>query len=194
MATDYGVLKDVVTVAGSLIAATYAIGLAWMRRAKWMPPNETVTGGTAKTSALLCAVIVVVLYLLRTQIGFANLAYFALGLLPGVLLGLSVSIYVNTAYSYTKRAVTPHGQNIEERVLGGFSLTEEAKKISAKKGKLAQALYENSNYQRDLVWTQGSQAALQVASTLGFIVLQVCGSLALATASMLVGISGGNPT
>jgi len=184
-------LGDVVAIAGSLMAASGAIGLAWMRRAKWMPPTETVAGGTAKVSALVCAVLVAILYVLRQQIGFTNLAYLCIGLVVGVLVALSVSIYVNTAYSFTGRS--SKNRDVETRVLGGFSLTAEAAQIAREQRLEQQALFENANYKAHLVWTKKSQAALQMTSTLGFIALQVCGSLALATASMLISLAGANP-
>ena len=161
-----------------------------MRRARWMPPTETVTGGTAKTSALVCAVTVAILYLSRTEIGFKALSILAMILLLVVLIGLAISIYVNTAYSYQRTKDTLSGK--PERFLGGFRLTPEATKIALEKGLGPQALFENCNEKANLVWTQESQAALQVVSTMGFILLQVSGSLALATASMLVSLSATN--
>ena len=191
---EYQVLGDVVAIAGSLMAASAAIGLAWMRRAKWMPPTETVAGGTAKASALICAVLVAILYLLRQQIGFANLSYLAIFLLVCMLIGLGVSIYVNTASSFVKRIAKGKGSATEEiRILGGFALTLEAASVAETKRLEQQALFENANYKADLVWTKHSQATLQVTSTMGFVVLQVCGSLALATASMLISLSASKP-
>lgn len=189
MSSKYGVLSDVVAVAGSLIAVAAAIRLAWMRRAKWMPPAETVTGATAKSSALICAVVIGVLYLFRLQIGTSRMASLALILLGCFIFSLCVSIYVNTAYSFVERKHKTKSEQLEFRVLGGFILTQEAKHISHEKKMQAQALYENSNFRRDNVWTKGSQAALQVVSTLGFLTLQVSGSLALATVSILFGLA-----
>lgn len=188
MSTNYGVLSQVVAISGSLIAASYAIRLAWMRRAKWMPPTETVADATAKTSALICAVIVALLHVFGRDFGMANLAMFAVTLLVLLLIALSVSIYVNRAFSVTKPTYQGKTKVGDVRMLGGFVLMPEAQSISKTKEMGHQELFDNANHQREKVWTASSQAALELVSTLGFIMLQVCGSLALATVALIIAI------
>src|SRR5262245_60753573 len=101
MESDYGALKETVAIAGSLIAAGSAIALPWTRRAKWMPPVETVPAATAKVSGLLCAVAIGALYLQRVRIGQDALLLIAGCLIGVTLLALVLSIYVNTAYGFT---------------------------------------------------------------------------------------------
>ena len=183
MAPDYGQLKGIVAIAGSLIAAGAAIRLAWMRRAKWMPPAETVPAGTAKVSALLCSAVVGILFLAKFQIGLRSMITISLVCLVLTLIALCVSTYTNTTYSFTRRSRSPKGVH-EARVLGGYKLTEEALEISRKKRMGHQQLFENANCNPDLVWTRESQALVQIASTMGFVLLQASGSVALASVAI----------
>jgi hypothetical protein len=179
---DYGALSGVVAVSGSLIAAASAIGLGWMRRAKWLPPEEAVPGGTAKVSALICAVVIGLLYARRTQIGFGPLCWAAGACLVVAVFALLSSVFVNTTYSFIRRQ---RGRPAS-RILGGWTLTEEATSIRKQKNLSVHQLFENANFQPDLVWTKPSQAGVLVISTFGFIALQAGGSIALASAALVV--------
>jgi hypothetical protein len=123
---DYGVLTDVVAIAGSLIAAATAIRLAWMRRARWMPPEETVDGAVAKVTGVICAVLIGLLFLLRHQISLMLMATIAIGCLVLTIVTLIMSIYVNTKYSYTRTTNDSRTTTRETRFLGGSMLTQEA--------------------------------------------------------------------
>ena len=186
MATDYGALKDVVAVSGSLVAAAGAIGVSWTRRAKWMPPEETVPHATARTSGLICAVVIGSIYLLRTRLGTERLLVVSGSALGLAVLFLIVSIYVNTAHSFKRRSA---GRAADTRVLGGFRLTGEAQRIAQERSMGSQALLDHANGDSDLVWTRPSQATAQIFSTLGFIGLQAAGSIALAAVAIAFGIS-----
>jgi hypothetical protein len=91
----YGVLSETVALSGSLIGAASAIGLAWMRRARWLPPEEAVPGATAKVAALVCAVVIGVLYVRKQEIGLGLFAWIAVGCLLITICGLISSIYFN---------------------------------------------------------------------------------------------------
>lgn len=182
---DYGVLGDVVATSGSLIAAASAIGLGWMRRTSWLPPEEAVPGGTAKVSALICAVVVGILYAGRSRLGFEPLCWIAGVCLILALMGLLSCIFVNKTYSFTRR---PRGRP-PTRILGGWTLTSEASRIREEKNFSVQQLFENANFQADLVWPKASQAGVMMTSTFGFIVLQAGGSIALAAAALVVGLT-----
>jgi hypothetical protein len=182
---DYGALGDVVAVSGSLIASASAIGLGWMRRTKWLPPEEVVPGGTAKISALICAVVIGLLYASRTQVGFASLSWIAGACLAIAVIALLASVFVNTTYSFTRR---PRGRP-PSRILGGWTLTEEASSIKKKRKLNVQQLLDNANFESDLVWSKGSQAGVLVISTFGYIALQAGGSIALAAAALVVSLA-----
>lgn len=175
---EFGDLKDIVAAAVSLTAATSAIGVAWLRRAKWMPPEETVQGGTLKVSGLIAAVAIGILYLQREKLGLDRMLLVGGVAVCVAAISLVLSIYTNTRFSFY-RPLTSKRDNVRERTLGGFELTPEAKSIGEKRKMLDQALFDNGGGDKDLVWTKNSQAIVQCASVLGFVALQASGSVAL---------------
>ena len=181
MAADYGALKEIVAISGSLIAAASAIGLAWVRRARWMPPEETVAGATAKFSALVCAVIVGALFVMKSELGLGMMVAVALFSLAFSVGSLLASIYTNTKHAVFRRD--------ETRVLGGSALTSEAERIQRERHLSPQQLFENANYKAHLVWTPESRALVQLYSTMGFIALQAFGSVALASMAIALSLS-----
>jgi hypothetical protein len=180
--TDYGLLNGIVYAAGVTIAAGTAIGLAWTRDAKWLPPQEDLPGSTRKVSALLTGVVVVLLYVFAAEIGDKAMAIIAVVCLVVGLLALLLCVYVNTTFSYFVRR--PGEQDI--RVLGGHTLTPEAVKIQREHGLSGQPLFENAHFEFDLVWTRPSRGTIKVLSTTGFILLITCGSIGLASAALLL--------
>ena len=191
MTTDYGIFKDVVAIAGSLMAAGGAIGLAWMRRTNWMPPEETVSGATVKVSALICSVVLGTLYLERDIIGLKIMHSISGLCLVLTIIALCISIYTNTKYSFVCRTyINKKSKNPREsRMLGGYKLTVEASRVALERGLSDQKLYENANYDSDLVWTRHSLAMVQVASVVGFIMFQAFGSIALASVAIAFSIN-----
>ena len=185
---DYGQLKEVVAAAVSVMAAASAIGVAWLRRSRWMPPEESVPGGTLRVAGLLSAVAIGILFIERRELGPHWLLLIAAisGFFAVVL--LSVSIYTNTRYSFVHPESNKRGAKLV-RTLGGNELTAEAKGIGIKRRMEPQALFENAGYDKALVWTQASQAIIQVTSVLGFIVLQSSGSIALSAVAISLSAS-----
>jgi hypothetical protein len=117
MNPEYGPLADIVALAGCIMAAAVAVGLAWSRGAKWQPPEEELPGATAKFAALICGVIIAILYAIgRKELGATGLARVAGWSIGLAVFALLVTTFLNTVYSY-------HGRNAS-RVLGGFQLTD----------------------------------------------------------------------
>ncbi|MQA19186.1 hypothetical protein [Rugamonas rivuli] len=186
MSADYGQLKDIVGAATSLMAAASAIGVTWLRRAKWMPPEESVPGGTLRVAGLVSAVAIGILFLERQKIGLETMLL--IGALAGLftIMSLTISIYTNTRYSFVYPESSKRGAPLK-RTLGGHKLTAEAQHISEERRMEPQALFVNAAYDKNLVWTQSSQALVQTASVLGFIALQASGSIALS--AIAIGLS-----
>ena len=183
---NYGVLTDTVAISGSLIAAASAIAFAWMDRARWLPPEESVPRATAKVSALICAVIIGILYAERMRIGLALMAWIAVVCLLVVVASLILSIYMNTKYTYFRSNTK---RSSEVRMLGGSRLTNEAEGISRTKQLVGQQLFENANFRSELVWTPQSRAYVMIIATLVYILLQAGGSIALAATALVIGLA-----
>jgi hypothetical protein len=190
--SKYGVLSDVVASAGSLMGATAAISAAWVRGAKWLPPEEAVPGATRRVSALFCALVIAVLFVIgRQQLGPTVLLAVTLFCAVGTLIALSLSVFINTKHTYVVKFVNSKGRatKMSTTILGGFELLPEAEKVSTRKSIYGQALLDNANGDPDLVWTRGSRAIVRILSTLGYIFLQALGSIGLAAAGLLLSLS-----
>jgi hypothetical protein len=157
-----------------------------MRRARWQPPEEDLPGATAKFAALVCAVAVAVLYAIgREELGLSGLAWTAGWSIGVAVLALLISIYVNTAFTFRKGRESPHAT----RILGGFRLTEEAARVREDKGLTEQRMYETGGFDPDLVWTRSSRGLVKMLSSTAYLSLQAFGSIGLASAAMLLGMS-----
>lgn len=187
--TDYGTFGTIVAIAGSLGSAFAAIKLAFMKRAKWQPPEEAVPAGTAHLAGLFGMLVIALLFVFGAKLGLLGLAIATIVLFVIALICLLASIRTNIRYSY-------HYPDKSEsnRVLGGSILTEEAKNIKKEhNGRKTQLLFEDAQGDKDLVWTRDSQAAVHIRSTLAFIFLIGCGTSSLSAAAMLVVVFTGKP-
>jgi len=74
-----------------------------------------------------------------------------------------------------------------KRILGGFSLTAEAKRVQKEHGQSEQEMLDTV-YAADKVWTRTSIALCHMVATLSFTVLIASGTIALAAAANLVAL------
>ncbi len=185
--SDYGAFASVVGIAGSLAAAAGAITLAFKKRARWQPPEETVPTAVARVSGLIAMVFIALIYVFAKAIGAFGLAVLAISCLAVTIYALIEALKTNVTYSF----YYPNDNNEANRKLGGDVLTPEAAGIMRDKGLPEQLMLEDAKGRKDLVWTKESQARIQVRSTLSFISLIGFGTCALAAASMLVAVYGG---
>src|SRR5262249_11274209 len=130
--SDYGQFANVVGIAGSLAAAAGAITLAFQKRARWQPPEETLPAATARVSGLIVMVFIALIYVFAKAMGALALAIIAVLCLAVALAALIDAIRVNVTYSvyYPKG----DGKNEKNRKLGGSAFTAEAEAIRKSKG------------------------------------------------------------
>ena len=70
---DYGVFAQIVAIAGTLASAVAAITLAFMKRAKWQPPEEALPSVASRFAALLAMVVLALLYVFGPRVGLVPL-------------------------------------------------------------------------------------------------------------------------
>jgi hypothetical protein len=182
--SNYGVFAQIVAIAGSLASAAAAIRLAFMKRSKWQPPEESLPTAATRFATLIAMVIVALLYVFGARVGLVWLAIVTVVFLVTAIISLTLAIRTNIKYSfyYPRR-------DEKSRKLGGEVLTEEAARIRQEKGVTEQAMFEDAQGDKDLVWTKDSQASVNIRSTISFIFLIGFGTCTLAAAAMLVAVS-----
>ena len=173
--SKYGIFADIAGTALALSAAATAITLGWTKRATWQPPEEAVLKGLARLTSLGSMIALAAIFVLgKSVIGPRWLLIDAATLFLVAVVALLVSIYlsVTRTFSYEGR-----------RVLGGFRLTAEAARITKEKGQGEQQLFTDAQGDQDLVWTRGSRAAAQIVVVIAYLMLVLCGTIALTAAA-----------
>src|SRR5690349_20284856 len=109
---DYGVLKNVVAAAGSLLAATGALLLGWRGRGRWEPAEEDVPRGPQKVGSLLAALAIAVIW--------ARYRHDHPQTLTGLIIGFGVACLIALcAYSFLIGVYTYKDVGNNRVVIGG---------------------------------------------------------------------------
>jgi hypothetical protein len=188
---EYGPLSDVVAAAGSIIAASGAIALAWRGRTKWEPSEQDLDKGPQKVGGLLAAVLISVLWF-QTVTGNSQppLGFLAILLSGLCLVSLFTYSFLISVQTFSKLVSTGPNKSEERKVVGGFRLTERAKEALRKNDVTLQELFAGSAYNEALVWTPSSRALAKIAFAFSYIVLTVSGTVALASVALLISTVG----
>lgn len=182
---DFGVFAFLVAIVTSLAAAASAIMLAFMKRAKWQPPEEVVASGTSRLASLMAMVFIALLFAFGARIGLVPLGVITVSLFLIAIVALTMTISTNIKYSY----YYPAAKNEPNRKLGGSVLTPEAAKIKATHNQTEQEMFVDVKGAKDKIWTRESQASVNIRSVISFIALIGFGTCALAGAGMLVAVA-----
>lgn len=188
--SNYGVLRPVVSGAGSIIAAGAAIALTWRGRAKWEPSEEDVKEGPQRVGGLVAAIFIAILWFENKGSPKSHLLIFV------AIIGAAICVVTLLVYSFLiamktftlKRVV--NGAVKEQKIIGGFKRTANTKTELKKHGNLTmQDLFAGTAYDADKVWTPRSRAVAKVIFVACYLVLTVSGTVALAGAAMLISLS-----
>jgi hypothetical protein len=182
---DFGVFAFLVAIVSSLAAAAGAIMLAFMKRAKWQPPEEVVANGTSRLASLMSMVFIALLFTFGARIGLVPLGVITVLLFLIAIFALTMTISTNIKYSY----YYPAARNEANRKLGGSVLVPEAAQIKATYNQTEQDMFVDVEGAKDKIWTRESQASVNIRSVVSFIALIGFGTCSLAAAGMLVAVA-----
>ena len=186
---NYGPLTNLVGTVGSVVAAGAAIGLAWRGRTKWEPSEEDISKGPQKVAGLVAAVMIVMVWaLLNRSTHISLLVRFAIGLASICVLSLLVyGFFVATQTYYVVLTAKPN-ETVKKNIIGGFWLTDQAKKSKSKNKVTTQVLLAGAAYDPDVLWSRASRALAKMLFVLCYLALTVSGTLALTCAAMILGL------
>jgi hypothetical protein len=192
---EYGVLTDLVSGAGSLIAVAGALALGWRGRIKkWEPSEEDIDRGPQKVGSLVVVIAIAILWTQTRNPSFLpflnNLAF---SLVATTVVALIVYGILVGVFTCDKKSAA--GGKLEtKRIIGGFWLTRQAKHTLARKEMedppvflTKQELLFGAGYDPDKVWSRFSRA-LKAAFVIAYLALTASGTIALACASIILGI------
>lgn len=186
LAADYGPLKDLVAVAGAIMAAVAAIGFAWRGRARWEPSEEDVPAGAQKVGGLVAAIAIVLLWVEWNDPADAHaLNALAIGLGIAAVLFLLIYSYLVGVQSYDE--VKPDGSR--KRIIGGFWMTSAAKQEHAAAGNISvQELLHRAGYDADRLWSRPSRQLAKTSFQIGYLGVTISGTVALAAVAIRIGL------
>jgi hypothetical protein len=184
---DYGTLAPLVKAVGWLVSAGAAIGFSWRGRSDWEPSEEDVSKGPAKVGGLVTTVLVGIIWSQMAVESYRNdLVRLALWLLGGTVASLLVYGFIIATMTYNKVYVTAPGATATRKVIGGFRLTEPARRVKKAKHLTTQQVFKGAAYDEDKVWVRGWRALAKLLFVVCYIGLTVSGSIALTCAAILL--------
>ena len=184
MQQDLGSFASLVNAGGSIVAMGAALGLTWRGRTKWEPSEEDLPRGVQKVSGLIAALVVATLWVSYhrqpQEIGWK----------PPIILG-ALSFFFLLVYSFLisnqtfEIELVRDGNSEAAKVIGGFWMTTRAHTLVGE-GRTRQDVLEGAAYNLDLVWPRPSRSLAKISFLVGYAGLVVCGTVALAAASIMV--------
>ena len=206
MMDDYGIFTNVVGTVGSLGAAAGAVALGWRSRASWEPCEEDVSRAPQKVGGLASMVAIGLIWAtLRDPNSEDELVAIAVSMGLATVASLLFYGFISGVYVYdhakidpTKPTSLPNDQRtIVVKIIGGFWLTAQARQALAK----ARAAKTSPQHLKDLlahfgndvddVWPRPARALAKQVFVSAYLVLTVCGTVALAATAILIEVSGG---
>jgi len=191
MSSDYGVLSNIVTTAGSLVSATTALTLGWRGRASWEPSEQDISKGPQKVASLISAVSVALVWVYLRQP--EQIDWTSKVTIFGAIFTASFLLlygFVSATQTYFREIGDSSSDTKRENVIGGFSLVPEARDfIRDHKTVTLQEYFRIVSYDFDRVWKRSSRALAKQLFVLVYMGLTVSGTISIASASMLVGAS-----
>jgi hypothetical protein len=187
MTTEYGTLAPLVKTVGWLMSAAVAIGLAWRGRAKFEPSEQDLPNGPQKVVGVVSAVGIAVLwsrYASQVYAPFLTQAAIWLGCATVIFL-ITYGLLISTNTYECERSPR---KNVVERykVIGGFSLTEQARHLMKEKSKTIQEIFCGSGYDADKVWPRVSRSLAKQSFVICYLGLALSATLGLACAGILI--------
>lgn len=187
---EYGPLTQLVSSAGSIMAAAGAIILSFKGRARWEPSEEDIPKGPQKVAGLAVAVVIAVLTTTARPERQGMLASLAVASAAASVLFLLVYGYLVGLHTYKKVLVVDatNGRTVDSKIIGGFRLTENARETIEKQRVTVQRFLEGVAYDPDEVWTRPSRVIIKQLFVAAYIGLIGFGAVGLSAASLLLGL------
>ena len=184
--SNYGPFQTLVSAVGSLTATVAAIALGFRKRASWEPSEQDVESGPQRVGSLLAAVAISILWTqFRDSSHAGELSRWAIVLAAGCTMFLLAYGFLIGTQTYQIQQTSVGGPT-RRNVIGGFALTDKAKREADEQHLTIQQVLERFNYDCDRVWPRSSRSLAKLLTVVFYLGLTVCGTAALACASILV--------
>jgi len=181
--SNYGQLTPLVSASLSLCAAAGAILFGFRKRAKWEPSEQDIDKGPQQVASLITAVAIAVMWsTMRNPMYSGILEHLAINLCISCAIFLLAYGFLIGTQTYEKR----HGTSQVSKVIGGFSLTTDARAAKESEKLTVQKLFAKYDYDEDVVWPRWSRQIAKTAFVVCYLGLITSGSMALTAGSLLM--------
>lgn len=188
MNENYGALTDIVATAGSIMSAVAALYLTWRGRAKWEPTEQDIPKGAQKVGGVVTAVAISVIWYwfwYKSPDQGAALTGLAIYLAVATLISLLSYGFLVALLTYDEVVAVGPNKTISRKIIGGFLLTPQAKKL-VKKGMTVQRALQAASYEADVVWPRPWRAFAKTVFVLVYVILVASGTSALTAAAIMI--------
>lgn len=191
---EYGPFTKIVIASGQIVAMGAAIALGFRGRAKWEPSEEDVSRGPQKVAGLVAAVSIVLIWTTMTNTtDIPVLSWWTIRLLILTVMALLVYGFLISVFTYhVERAASPRRAS-RVNIIGGFWLASGVKRRLEESAVTLQDFLKGTAYNVDAVWPRMSRALAKQTFVVAYLMLTVCGTLALACAAILLGLQSSTP-
>ncbi|MGA2906052.1 MAG: hypothetical protein ABSD98_19675 [Candidatus Korobacteraceae bacterium] len=191
-APNYGPFTSLVGTAGSIVATGAALLLGFRGRARWEPSEEDVSKGPQKVASLLSAVGIVLLWANSRPEQMGALTHLVVWLLGITVAALLVYGLLNATLIYYIEVAVDSQKTEKQKIIGGFwyetGIAQQIRSLRV----TVQDFLKGTGYNVDAVWPPLSRGLAKQAFVLAYLLLTVCGTLALASASIITGFKTGH--
>lgn len=184
---DPGPFAPVVGYVGAILAAVFLIGTIWRGKISvWRSPDEDLPDTIQKIVGVLCGVGMVVLWLYITVENLDDVVRFAIS--TGVILIIAFILYALLlgVLTYEVQVAANESSVNLEKIVGGFWLKEDAKKIKKSEGVTNRELLKGAAYDPDKLWDPLSRGVAKSALLFALLSIMVSGTLSISAAGFIV--------
>jgi hypothetical protein len=186
---NYGSLSDVVSAAGSIIAAALAIAQGWRKRARFEPSEEDIPKAPERVGGLVTAVIIGILWLqTRFALDVGFLTKLAIALLIACVAFLCIYGFLVGMQSYEIIFAPSRNTVGSRKIIGGFWLRRHGKNMKREEHITTQELLAGAAYDPDKVWSRISRNLAKTAFVICYLGLTVSGTVALACVAIIMAV------
>lgn len=190
--SNYGPFTSLVATAGAIIAAGGAIGLGFKKRARWEPSEQDVSQGPQRVGSLVAAVGIVLIWANSRPDQITGLTHLAIWLLALTVAALIVYGLLNATLVYEVEVAIDPDRWKEQKIIGGYWFGSGIPEKIKSAGVTTQDFLKGTGYKIDSVWPRLSRALAKQTFVVAYLVLTVCGTVALAVASIITGFKTGH--
>jgi hypothetical protein len=186
--SEFGTLGPIVEVVGWLVSSSAAISFAWRRRAAFEPSEVDIPKAPERVGGLLTAVLLGLLFSQYSDASHTHLLVnLAIYTASSTLLALLLYGILVSSLTFEVEGIQEDRTPVRIKIIGGLWQTANARnQLRQREGLTTQRYLAGCRYDPDAVWPKGARALAKQAFVLSYLLLTVCGTLALACSAILL--------